>query len=65
MFFNCLNIIEINLSNFKTDKVQNMEGIFDNCSNNLRLQAEKLSQFKRRRKKEKGKEKTGSPCICQ
>ena len=63
MFFNCQKLVEINLSNFKTDKIQKMDHIFDYCSNHLRMQTEKLSQFKR--KKEKDKDKTSSPCICQ
>ena len=31
MFLNCENIINIDLSNFRSDKVTNMESMFDNC----------------------------------
>ena len=43
MFFNCLSLIEINLSSFKTQNVTNMSEMFCNCSS---LKEINLSSFK-------------------
>ena len=32
MFYGCLPLKELNLSNFNTDKATNMSGMFFNCS---------------------------------
>ena len=33
MFLNCMNIVSLDLSNFKTPKVSSMESMFENCQN--------------------------------
>ena len=44
MFWNCLSLKELNLSNFNTNNVTNMSGMFKGCSDNLKKKI--ISQHK-------------------
>ena len=37
MFFGCLSLKEINLSNFNTNNVTDMSGMFSGCSDEIKI----------------------------
>ena len=52
MFSSCSSLISLNLSNFKTDNVNNMEEMFLNLNNNVKMithDEKLLNEFKEKK----------------